>query len=136
MTPQAGVRITHVSLGGFSESGSELALNVNRFGHSASSAIARVDFAMDPRSVAGWSVTPTATLGVEVAFGNTLIASTASLYGIAIAQYAAFDSRYLLQSGVGVIAQKGAWGVQAGVNVERGAHSNGVNGQVSVAYRF
>ncbi|HET7884167.1 MAG TPA: tyrosine-protein phosphatase [Acetobacteraceae bacterium] len=136
VTPQAGARITHVSLGGFRESGSELALDVQPLGHTSSSLLARVDIRLDPWLVNGWSVTPTATLGAELALGNTLVSSTASLYGFTINQYATFDSRYLLEGGLGVNAQSGAFGVQAGLNLLHGDRATGVSGQISVAYRF
>jgi hypothetical protein len=81
-------------------------------------------------------VTPTVTLGTEVALGNPLVASAGSLYGFAVNQYAAYDSRYLLEGGLGVTLQQGAFGVKAGVTALHGEHSTGVNGQLSVAYRF
>ena len=43
VTPQAGIRVAHVTLGGFNESGSELALDVGRVSHTASSLLAGVD---------------------------------------------------------------------------------------------
>ena len=62
--------------------------------------------------------------------------SSGSLYGFTVSQYAAYDSRYLLEGGLGVTAQHGAFGVRAGVNAAQGDGSTGVNGQLTVAYRF
>ena len=117
MTPQAGIRVTHVTLGALPETGSELALDGHPIGHTASSLLARVELGFEPWLVNGWSVAPTATLGAELALGNTLVAGTASLYGFTINQYAAFDSRYLLQGGLGVGAQHGAFAMHAGLNM-------------------
>lgn len=136
VTPRAGVRVAHVSMSGFQESGSELALDDKRLSHTSSSVLAGVEVGIDPWLVGGWTVTPTVTLGTEVALGNPLVASAGSLYGFAVNQYAAYDSRYLLEGGLGVTLQQGAFGVKAGVTALHGEHSTGVNGQLSVAYRF
>jgi protein-tyrosine phosphatase len=136
VTPQAGIRVTHVSLGGFDESGSDLALDVARISHTASSLLAAVDIGLATQPLGEWTVTPTVTLGAEVALGNPQVTSSGSLYGLTVSQYAAYDSRYLLEGGLGLTAQHGAFGVRAGVNAVQGDSSTGVNGQLSVAYRF
>ena len=136
ITPQAGIRIAHVTLGSFNESGSELALDAGRISHTASSLLAGIDVGLAPQLLVGWTVTPTVTLVVELALGNTQVASSGSLYGYTVSQYAAYDSRYLLEGGLGVTAEHGTFEVKAGVNAVHGDGSTGVNGQVSVAYRF
>ena len=136
VTPQAGVRVAHVTLGAFQESGSELALDVARLCHTGSSLLAGVEVALDSWLLHGWTVTPSASLGAELALGNPLVASSGSVYGVAVNQYAAYDSRYLMEAGLGVTAHHGAFGMRAGVNAAHGEGSNGVNGQLSVAYRF
>ncbi|HTI83756.1 MAG TPA: tyrosine-protein phosphatase [Acetobacteraceae bacterium] len=136
VTPQAGVRVTHVTLEGFQETGSELALNVDRLSHTGSSLLAGVEFDLDPWQPGGWTITPKATFRVELALGNPRVASTGSLYGFTVNQYAACDSTYLLEGGLGVTAQHDAFGVTAGVNAVHGDGSTGVNGLLSLAYRF
>jgi protein-tyrosine phosphatase len=136
VTPQAGVRVAHVTLGGFQESGSELALDVARLSHTGSSLLAGVEAGLDPWLLHDWAITPSTTLGAELALGNPLVASSGSLYGFTVNQYAAYDSRYLLEAGLGATARRGAFGMRAGVNAVHGEGSNGVNGQLSVAYRF
>ncbi len=74
--------------------------------------------------------------GAELALGSPAVASSGSLYGFTVSQYAAYDSRYLLEGGLGVTAQHGAFGLKVGVNAVHGDGSTGVNGQLSVAYRF
>ena len=136
VTPQAGISVTHVTLGGFPESGSELALDINRLSHTASSLLAGMEVALDPWHRDNWTITPTFTLGAELSLGNPRVASTGSLYGFTVNQYAAYDSRYLLETGFGVIAQHGGFGIRAGVNAMHGDGSNGLSGQLSIAYRF
>jgi protein tyrosine/serine phosphatase len=136
VTPQAGVRVAHLGLGGFEESGSELALHVNRINHTTASVLADVNMSLDPRPVGDWTLSPGADLGLELALGNPLIASTASIYGLTVNQYAAYDSRYLMMVGVGATAEHGAFTVKAGVNAVHGDGANGINAQLSFAYRF
>lgn len=136
VTPQAAIRVTQVTLNGFNETGSELALNVHRLNNTASSALAGVDVSLDSQQLAAWTITPTADLGLEIALGNPQVESTASLYSYTVNQYSAYNSRYLLNAGVGVTAQQGAVTVKAGINALHGDGSNGVDGQLAVAYRF
>jgi outer membrane autotransporter protein len=136
VTPQAGVRVAHLGLGGFEESGSELALHVNRINHTTASVLADVNMSLDPRPVGDWTLSPGADLGLELALGNPLIASTASIYGLTVNQYAAYDSRYLMMVGVGATAEHGAFTVKAGLNAVHGDGANGINAQLSFAYRF
>ena len=134
--PQVGINVAHVTLGGFQERGSELALNVNRLSHTASSLLTGVEIGFHPWHPGDWTITPTLTLAAELALGNPRVASTGSLFGFTVNQYAAYDSRYLLAGGLGVIAQHGAFGVKVGVYAVHGDNSTGVNGQLSVAYQF
>ena len=136
ITPQAGMRIAHVTLSGFQETGSELALNEDRLSHTASSLLAGVESAFDPWQRDNWTITPTLTLGAELTLGNPHVVSTGSLYGFTVNQYAAYDSAYLLEGGIGVTAQHGAFDLTAGVTAMHGDGSTGVNGQLSLAYRF
>lgn len=136
VTPQAGIRVTHATLGGFSESGSEVALNMSRASHTASNLLAGVDVGLDPGRLGEWTITPALTLGAELALGSTHVVSTGTLYGYTVNQYAAYDSRYLFDGGVGVTAQRGAFAVKAGINAVHGDGANGVDGELSLAYRF
>jgi protein-tyrosine phosphatase len=136
VTPEAGVRVAHLGLGSFDESGSELALHVNRINHTSASVLADVNMSLDPRPVGGWTLSPAVDFGLELALGNPLIASTASIYGLTVNQYAAYDSRYLMMVGVGATAEHGAYTINAGINAVHGDGVNGINAQLSFAYRF
>ncbi len=136
VTPKMGIRLAHVTLNGFQESGSELALAVDRLSHTGSSLLAGAEFGLDPWQPGGWTITPVATLGAELALGNPRVASTGSLYGFTVNQYAAYDSTYLIEGGLGVTAQHKSFGIKAEVNAVHGNGSTGANGLLSVAYRF
>lgn len=136
VAPHAGVRVAHVTLSGFQETGSELALDMDSLNHTATSLLAGVEIGSDPLHRGSWTIMPTVTLGAELAPGSARLASTGTLYGFTVRQYAAYDSRYLLDGGMGVTAHHGALGVTAGVNVVHADSSTGINGRLSVAYRF
>ncbi|MGC1407761.1 MAG: hypothetical protein WA864_02310 [Acetobacteraceae bacterium] len=58
----------------------------------------------------GLIITPSATLGSELALGNPQVASSGSLYGFTVNQYAAYDSRYLLASVLPRSTARSGWG--------------------------
>ncbi|HUB10849.1 MAG TPA: tyrosine-protein phosphatase [Acetobacteraceae bacterium] len=136
IAPQAGVRVAHVMLSGFQETGSELALDEDRLSHTSASLLAGVAVGSEPLHRGRWLIMPSFTLGAELEPGNPQVASTGNLYGFAVNQYAAYDSRYLLDGGLGITAQDGALGVTASVTAMHGDDSTGINGQLAVAYRF
>ena len=136
VTPQAGVRVVHLDLGGFQESGGELALAVGRLSATTPSLLGGVEFGFAPWLVSGWTITPTVPLGAELTLGAANVSTSGELYGFSVSQSAAYDSRYLLQGGLSVAARRGALEVKAEINATYGADSNGVNGQVSVALSF
>ena len=136
VTPQAGVRVVHLDLGGFQESGSELALSVDRLNATTASLLSGVEFGFSPWLVSGWTITPTVPLAAELTLGAPNVSTSGGLYGLSVSQSAAYDSRYLLQAGLSVAARRGAFEVKAEINATHAADSNGVNGQVSVALSF
>jgi uncharacterized protein with beta-barrel porin domain len=136
VTPQAGLRVSHVTLGSFNESGSDLALHLNRLSQTNSSALADVDVGLDARQLDGWSIMPAMTLGFELALGDPQVKSAGSLYDFPVQQYSAYDSRYLVKGGLGVTARHDGYTVKAEANAVHGDGSNGVNGQLSFAYSF
>jgi outer membrane autotransporter protein len=136
VTPQAGLRVVHVDLGGFQESGGELALAVERLSATTPSLLGGVEFGFTPWLVSGWTITPTIPLGAELTLGAANVSTSGGLYGLSVSQSAAYDSRYLLQGGLSVAARRGALEVKAEIDATHAADSNGVNGQVSVALSF
>lgn len=136
ITPQAGFRIAHVSLGSFNESGSDLALSVNGIDHTSSSLLADLDVSLDSRGVDDWTIAPDAALGFELALGHPQVESTGSLDGFTVSEVSAYNSRYLIKGGLGITAQHDAFTVKAGVNAVHGAGSTGINAQLSVSRAF
>jgi hypothetical protein len=136
VTPQAGLRVVHVDLGGFQENGSELALSVDRLNATTASLVSGVEFGFNPWQVSGWTITPTVPLAAEWTLGAPTVSTSGGLYGFSVSQSAAYDSRYLVQGGLTVAARRGAFEIKAQFNATHAADSNGVNGQVSVALSF
>ena len=137
ITPQVGVRVTQVTLGSFNESGSELALSVNRIKHTSSNVLADLDVSLDPQQLNDWTIAPAVAVGYERALGNPQVESTGTLYGFNVSQYSAYDSQYLMKVGLAVTAQHGAFTVKAGINAIRAADaSSGINAQLSIGYKF
>lgn len=66
ITPQVGVRIAHVTLDGFNETGGNLALGVNGTNRTLSSVLADLDVSLDPRQLGAWTIAPDASLGYEL----------------------------------------------------------------------
>src|ERR1019366_3163264 len=137
ITPQLGVRVTQVTLGSFNESGSELALGVNRIKHTSSNVLADLDVSLDPQHLNDWTIAPAVAVGYEQALGNPQVESTGTLYGFNVSQYSAHDSHYLMKVGLAVTAQHGAFTVKAAVNAVHAAEaSSGINAQLSIGYKF
>jgi protein-tyrosine phosphatase len=137
-TVQAGARFTGVSLSSFNESGSELALGVNAINKTYSSLLFDLGVSLDRRQLGAWTIAPALALGYERVLANPRVQSTGTVYGYSVIQYSAFDSRDLTKAGLTVTAQRGAFMVTAEMNslIGGAAKSAGINGQLSVNYRF
>jgi hypothetical protein len=138
LTLQGGVRVAHVGLGSFNESGSDLALGVNGISRTMTSLLADLELSLDAHQFGSWTVAPAVTLGYELALGNPQVKNSGSLFGFTVSQYSAYNSHYLMKAGLGATAQHAAFTVKAGVNavLGDGANSSGVTAQLSVGYRF
>lgn len=137
-TLQAGIRASGVSLGGFKESGSDLALNVHGLNKTSSSLLVDLDASFDRQTVGAWTIAPALTLGYERVLGNPQSDSLGTLYGVAVSQKSAYDSHDLMKAGLGLTATRDAFTVKAKGNgvLGDGAKSSGISGQLSIAYRF
>ena len=72
-----------------------------------------------------------------MAFSGPQVESTGELYGFTVNQFSAYDSWYLIKTGLAVTAQRGAFTVTAGVNALFGNEASaGLIPQLSVGYRF
>ena len=138
LTPQAGFRITGVTLGGFNESGSDLALSIKSLSNTYSSALIGMDINLDSKQLRTWTIAPTATLGYEYLLNNPQVASTGILCGFTINQNSAYNSRNLIKAGLGVMAQYNVFTIKAKGNVVlgNGNKSTGFNGLLALGYSF
>jgi protein-tyrosine phosphatase len=137
ITPQAGIRLTNASIGGFHESGSELALGVDRTAHTFPSFLADLDVTFDPRQWRGWIIEPSVDIGYELALDSPQVESTGELYGFSVRQGSAYDSWYLMRVGLGVTAQRNAVTLTSGANaLFGGGASTGVVPQLSIGCKF
>jgi protein tyrosine/serine phosphatase len=137
VTPQVGLRATRVSIRGFQESGSELALLVGDITQTAYNLVTDVDVAFAAQRWEEWTVAPAATLGYELALHDPQVWSTGTLYDISVRQSSTYDSRHLVRAGFALTAQRDALTVKGGISAAFGDRSSaGINAQLAVAYRF
>lgn len=137
-TLQTGVRVTDANLGSFTESGSELGLDVSGVDKMYTSVLFDVFVSLDPQELGAWTIAPALALGYERILDNPQVESTGTLYGLSVTQNSAFDSRNLMKAGLGVTARHEAFRVKAGVDglVGDGADSAGISGLLSLSYSF
>ncbi len=135
---RAGVRVSGVSLNGFKESGSDLALNVQGINKVSSSLLADLDVSLDRQQLGAWSIAPAVTLGYERVLGNPQTDSLGTVSGFPVAQKSAYDSHDLVKAGLAVSASRGAFSLKARCSgvLGDGSGSLGAAGQLSVAYSF
>ncbi len=137
ITPQAGIRVANASLGSFSETGNELALNVHGITHTYPSLLADLEIALDSRQWRGWTIRPSVDLGYELALSSPEVETVGDLYGFTVGQDSAYDSWYLMKVGLGVTAQRNALFFSGTVNSLFGNESSaGVNAQLSLGFGF
>jgi len=135
ITPQAGFRMTGVSLGSFNETGSELALNVKDNKKLLSSILVSLDINLNPKQLKTWIISPTATLGYEQILNNPQAASIGTLYDLTIGQNSAYNSGNLMKAGLGVMAKSGAFTSKLDGNIiGSSANSLGFNGRITFGY--
>lgn len=138
ITPQIGVRVTGVSLDGFNEGDSDLALSVHGIDETFFSLLADIDFSLDPKQLGGWTLIPVVTVGYERLLGDPQVEGTAALFGYTVSQKSAYDSQDLIKASVGLSAEQGAFTVKGRVSgvVTEEANSAGISGLLSLTYSF
>ena len=83
----------------FRESGSELALNVDRVSENNASGIANVSIAFHSQNGGGWRFTPAINIGYEHSFSGPSVRTQGQVYHYEVVQNAAFDSRDMVNAG-------------------------------------
>ncbi|MFJ4385441.1 tyrosine-protein phosphatase [Pseudomonas sp. NPDC089408] len=136
LEPSLGVRVSRVDLNGFTEKGSELALQVDDLKATRRSAVANLKTSFAAIPVGGWQLVPGIEVGYEHALGDHQVHSQGHLLGLDIDQRAAFDNRDQFVGGVNLMANLGALSVGGEVAAMGGGDSHGVSGSLKASYAF
>jgi outer membrane autotransporter protein len=137
LEPSLGMRVSHVDLSGFTEKGSELALDVDGLQQTRRSAFANLQVNLAPtRLDSGWQLVPGFSAGYEHVLGDHQVDSEGHLLGLDIEQRAAFDNRDQFTGGVNLMANLGAFSVGGEVAAMGGGDSHGVSGSLKASYAF
>jgi len=136
LEPSVGVRASRVDLSGFTEKGSELALQVDDLQETRRSAVANLKASFTPIVMGSWQLVPGVEVGYEHALGDHQVDSEGYLLGLDIQQRAAFDNRDQFNAGVNLMANLGALSVGAEVAALSGGDSHGVSGSLKASYAF
>lgn len=139
VTPQLGVRVAHVRLDGFEESGSELALSTRALDETTTSLITGVGVSMDKYTFTeGWTIEPEAKASWEHAVGSVSTTAQGSLYDVSVSQDSAYRGRDLFGLDLGATLRSGdRVTLGAALNGSLDGHgSSGIGGKVSFSYRF
>jgi protein tyrosine/serine phosphatase/uncharacterized protein YhjY with autotransporter beta-barrel domain len=134
--PSLGFRISHLDLNGFTEKGSELALDVDDNTATRRSAVASLNVGFAPVAMGAWQLVPGVQVGYERTLGDNEVDSQSHLLGLDIEQRAAFDNRDQFTGGVNVMANLGALSLGAEVGANGGGDSHGFNGGLKASYAF
>ncbi|MDE1164557.1 MAG: tyrosine-protein phosphatase [Pseudomonas sp.] len=137
LEPSLGLRVSHLNLSGFTEKGSELALDVDGLQQTRRSAFTEVKATFAPIGLAGgWQLVPGAQVGYEHVLGDQQVNSDAHLLGLDIEQRAAFANRDQFMGAVNLTASLGAVSVGAEVGAVGGGDSHGASASLKASYRF
>lgn len=136
LEPSLGVRISRVDVAGFTEKGSELALEVDNLQQTRRSATANFKASFVPFAMGRWQLVPSVQVGYEHALGDHEVESEGHLLGLDIEQRAAFDDRDQFNAGVSLMANLGALSVGADLSALGGGDSHGASGSLKASYAF
>ncbi|WDY59994.1 tyrosine-protein phosphatase [Pseudomonas sp. PSKL.D1] len=136
LEPSLGFRVSRVDLGGFTEKGSEVALEVDDLKQTRRAAVANLKASFVPVRLGNWALVPGVEVGYERALGEHEVDSEGHLLGLDIEQRAAFDNSEQFTGGVNLMASLGALSLGAEVAATGGGGSHGVNGSLKASYAF
>lgn len=133
-----GTRLTHLRMDSFHESGSELALDVDRISENNASGIANISLIFNPQNNGVWTFIPAVNIGYEHSFSSPSIRTSGQAYQYEIEQYSAFSSRDMVKGGASIGMTRGAMSLNIGgqAEVASGGDSHGYSGNLSVVYAF
>lgn len=133
-----GTRLTHLRMDAFRESGSELALDVDRVSENNASGVANINLAFNPHNSGNWTFTPAVNVGYEHSFSGPSVRTRGQVYQYEVVQNSAFNSRDMFNAGANIGVTRGALSLNLGgqAEVASGGDSHGYSGNLSVAYAF
>lgn len=137
LDPAIGVQVTHLSLDGFQEKDSEVALNMVSTSETQTSLTFDLGIGILPQQAGSWTLTPGINLGYERLLSDDNITSHGTLYGIGVDQTSAFGSSNLYKTGLQLLSTYRNVSVTTRVDyLAADTHSNGVSGQLNLAISF
>lgn len=137
LDPALGVQVTHFSIDGFQEKGSELALDMAGVNETQTSATADLGIALLSQQVGSWALTPGINVGYERLLNDDNANSHGTLYGIGVDQTSSFGSKNLYKAGLRLNGEYRNITVATRVDyLSADTHSDGVTGQLDVAIAF
>ncbi|WP_052246230.1 tyrosine-protein phosphatase [Leclercia adecarboxylata] len=137
LDPALGVQVTHLSIDGFQEKGSELALDMAGVNETQTSATADLGIALLSQQVGSWALTPGINVGYERLLNDDNANSHGTLYGIGVDQTSSFGSKNLYKAGLRLNGEYRNITVATRVDyLSADTHSDGVTGQLDVAIAF
>lgn len=137
LEPSLGLRASHLSLSGFQEKGSELALDVDGTRQTRRSTFANLKAAFAPVGLSGgWQLTPGVSVGYEHVLGDHQVDSEAGLLGLSVEQRAAYANRDQFNGAVNMTASLGNFSLGAEAGATGGGDSHGFNGSLRAGYQF
>lgn len=133
-----GTRLTHLRMDAFHESGSELALDVDRVSENNASGVANMNLAFHPQNSGSWTFTPAVNIGYEHSFSGPSVHTSGQVYQYEIGQNSSFNSRHMVNAGASMSMTRGALSLNLGgqAEVASSGDSHGYSGNLSVAYAF
>lgn len=134
--PRFGLRLVHLGLDGFTESGSEVALDIDSLEETQVSLIAGLRLALTESRFGAWTLVPVLSFGYEHAFDGAGVTSEGRLLGLAVTQDSAYANRDLFRAGLSFEAMGPGVRVNAGIQGLGGDDSAGVGGNLSVGLTF
>lgn len=136
LEPSVGMRVSHLHLDSFQESGSELALKVDGVNKTMTSALINLNMRVKPVESGPWSVVPMINLGYEHFISSPSFSGKGQVEGYSIAQNNAFSSRNQIKGGASLAVSRGPLTLIAAGNLAGGKDNHGYGGSLTVSYAF
>lgn len=137
LDPALGVQVTHLTVDGFQEHGSEVALKMDGVNETQTSLTADLGVGILPQQAGSWTLMPGINLGYERLLNDDTATSHGTLYGIGVDQTSAFGSKNLYKAGLRLSGNYRNVTVTTRVDyLTADTHSDGVSGQLGVSVLF